>query len=194
MRMKSALSLALAGTLLFATAGILPAAEEVPPVDAELNDLSVANALGGRSVLQRIRSAPTVTAQRVDTPQDAATVEEALHVIALGEPFPLSQEDATTLRNILTRSSSYLASSKRCVFRANVRFAFSGEGAPLALVICFGCGELQVWDNDKLTSFSPVDPAYAELLSLTRKLFPDDRFFDRFNAETFWKEKPEPER
>lgn len=44
MRMKSALSLALAGTLLFATAGILPAAEEVPPVDAELNDLSVANA------------------------------------------------------------------------------------------------------------------------------------------------------
>jgi hypothetical protein len=176
----------------------------VAEMDAELNDLSVSNALGGPKVLDAIRTSPTITARRVDqkTARDRSAAEPPApptppaQLIALGEPFALPDELAQKLRKTLTSGKTYLGVPKRCPFRANVLLKFSTAGsAPVDLVLCFGCGELQVWQNEEFLAFSPFDNGYRELADFAKQAFPGDSYLTTISDEAFrerWLENQEP--
>lgn len=171
--------------LCFASA-LSPAADAIDP---EINDLSVSNALGGSHVLETIRGAPALRAQRVDTPgaeEDTAPSDEFPGLIELAAPVDVDPAIATKIRTILESASTYLAKPKRCRFRANVRLLFDAPGhPPVGIVLCFGCGELEVWQNGRLLAFSPFDPAYGGLLAASQEIFPDDEFLKSFSPEVF---------
>ncbi|GAB4170597.1 MAG: hypothetical protein Fur0032_09540 [Terrimicrobiaceae bacterium] len=156
---------------------------------SELNDLSVANALGGAEILQIIRSPAKILAQRVDTPgaeKNSEPSDEFPGIIELGAPVDVPSETAAKLRNILGNSATYLAVPKRCRFRANVRLIFEAASKPpVELIFCFGCGEVEIWQDGQLTAFSPFDPAYGEILAAAQEIFPNDEFLKSFSPEVF---------
>ncbi|MCX7869304.1 MAG: hypothetical protein N2322_05065, partial [Terrimicrobiaceae bacterium] len=107
----------------------------------EINDLSVSNALGGADVLETLRSAKQVTAQRVDEPeQEPRPGDPRPELVELGPPRPVPSQAAVRLREILGSASTYLAPPKRCQFRANVRCRWDDA----AIVLCFGCARFLV--------------------------------------------------
>jgi len=154
--------------------------------DDALDTLSSSIALGGQEVLAAVRSAPAVQVQRVDSPDPSTYAEgERPPILELGKPFPVPAEAAAELRKILTEGRTYLAPPKRCRFRANVRYLFEGTGSPVSLVLCFGCGELEVWRDGQMLAFSPFDAAYGRLLAVSQRLFPDDAFLAEFSPKVF---------
>jgi len=156
--------------------------------EPDLNDLSTANALGGPEVLDVVKNAQTVTAQRIDS-ELAESPEQAVDhpkIIILGEPFPVSKEETAALKHVFTQGSTYLSPSKTCEFRANVRYAFlAPPDRKVEMVLCFGCGELEVWQKGKFVSFGPFDGGYAEILAITKRIFPEDEFLAEFDATVF---------
>lgn len=175
----------LLGAALFSCGSLL--AQEV-----EMNDFSVANALGGPQILEAIRSATSVTAQRIDSKiaENRESADSNIVITTLGEPFPVPAEEADALKKVFTKSSTYLSPSKSCQFRANVRYAFiTSPDKKVEFVLCFGCGELEARENDKIVSFGPFDGGYGEILAITKRLFPDDEFLAKFDAEAF-KDRP----
>ncbi len=154
--------------------------------DDAMDALSSSIALGGQEVLAAVRSAPVVQVQRVDSPDPSTYAEgERPPLLELGKPFPVPTGDAVKLRKILMEGRTYLAPPKRCRFRANVRYFFEGSGSPVSVVLCFGCGELEVWRDAKMLAFSPFDSAYGKLLGVTQRLFPDDAFLAEFSPKVF---------
>lgn len=153
----------------------------LPP---ELNDLSVRNALGGADVLETLRHAKAVTAQRVDEPSpEPRPGDPRPDLIELSPPRPLSPEAADRLTQILGSASTYLAPPKQCQFRANVRCRWDD----VAIVFCFGCGELEVWKAGRMRSFASFDSAYGPLLEIFQAAFPEDSFLKEFSPEIFEK-------
>lgn len=152
-----------------------------------LNDLSAGIALGGPQILTTIRNAQTVTAQRIDSiPAEERQADTSRpQIVTLGEPFAVAPEEATALKAIFCQGATYLSPSKSCEFRANVRYGFVSGKDKAEIILCFGCGEMEVWHEGKLASFGPFDGGYGGLLTLTKKLFPGDRFFDQFSEEIF---------
>lgn len=153
-----------------------------------LNDLSVANAIGGQKIFDIVKNAKTVTAQRVDSKlaDTAELAEKHPEIIVLGEPFTLNATDAADIRKALTTSATYLSPSKSCVFRANVRYGFvQSADEKVEFVLCFGCGELEVWHKGEMVSFGPFDGGYAGLLDITKRIFPKDEFLAKFDARIF---------
>lgn len=156
--------------------------------DPELNDLSAGTALGGPEILAIIREAQTVTAQRIDS-KLAETRETAVahpEILILGEPFAVPAAEVEALKTVFGQGATYLSPSKTCEFRANVRYGFiAPEDRKIELVLCFGCGELEVWREGKLVSFGPFDGGYGEILAITKRLFPKDEFLAQFDATVF---------
>ena len=156
--------------------------------EPDLNDLSAGNALGGPEVLDIVKNAQTVTAQRIDS-ELAESPEKAVDhpkILILGQPFAVSKEEAAELKHVFSQSSTFLSPSKTCAFRANVRYGF--EAPPdrkVEMILCFGCCELEVWQKDKFVSFGPFDGGYAEILAITKRLFPQDDFLARFDPGVF---------
>lgn len=148
----------------------------------ELNDLSAGIALGGADVLTTIKNAETVTAQRIDsTPQD-----DAPRVLTeLGSPFNVPAAQATELKTAFSQGATYLSPSKNCQFRANVRYCFITPKDKVDIVLCFGCGEMEVWRGDNLVSFGPFDGGYGRILGITKELFPKDEFLAQFSEQVF---------
>ena len=157
--------------------------------DQALNDLSVGNALGGPPILASIRQASVVTAQRVDSKlaETAASAPEKIDLIELGEPIPVPAAEADALKSALTRSATHLSPTKSCEFRANVRYGFPAETKDqnVDVILCFGCGEFEIRQGDKMVSFGPFDGGYADLLAITQRIFPDDKFLKEFSPESF---------
>lgn len=155
--------------------------------ETNMNDLSAGTALGGAQILATIRNAETVTAQRVDSIPAEERKADTSHpqIVTLGEPFPVGSEDAAALKAIFCQGATYLSPSKSCEFRANVRYGFLSGQDKVEIILCFGCGEMEVWHEGKLASFGPFDGGYGGLLTLTKRQFPDDRFFDKFSEEVF---------
>jgi hypothetical protein len=156
-------------------------------MDPALNDLSVSNALGGREVLESIRNASGVRAQRVDSvaSEVGSPAPDPSELVLLGEPLPVPEKEAALLKKILTTNATFLAGPKRCKFRANVRYFFEGASPPVSLVLCFGCAELQVWSGGRMLSFTPFDSAYRSLLAQARRLFPGDPLLLTFHPTRF---------
>jgi hypothetical protein len=159
----------------------------LPGMDPALNDLSVSNALGGRGVLEAIRGAAAVRAQRVDSVSSevGSPPPDPSRLVPLGDPFPVPEKEAALLKKILTTNATFLAEPKRCKFRANVRYFFDGAPLPVSLVLCFGCAELQVWSDGQLLSFTPFDSAYPTLVEQARRLFPGDPLLASFHPTRF---------
>lgn len=154
----------------------------------KLNDLSVANAIGGQPIFDLVKNAKTVTAQRIDSKlaETAELAEKHPEIIVLGEPFKLNDADAAEIRKAFTTSATYISPSKSCVFRANVRYGFvKSPEEKVEFVLCFGCGELEVWHKGEMVSFGPFDGGYANLLDITKRLFPKDEFLAKFDARIF---------
>lgn len=173
--MKKALVLA------FVAAAILAVAQS-----PEMNELSASTALGGKAVYDAIRHASKVTVQRVDTvypPEDNPT--GPTKVIDLGEPFSVPTAQADALKDAFCSGKTYLSPSKACRFRANVRYGFEGAGDKVTLVLCFGCGEMEVWQKGQMVSFGPFDGGYGHILKLTQALFPKDEFLAQFDEKIF---------
>ncbi len=153
--------------------------------EGNMNDFSAANALGGPQILEGIRNATSVTAQRIDSKiaEDRESSDSNLVITTLGEPFPVPPAEAEALKKVFTTSSTYLSPSKSCQFRANVRYAFiTSPEKKVEFILCFGCGELEVKENGKVVSFGPFDGGYGEILEITKRLFPDDEFLAKFDA------------
>lgn len=152
------------------------------------NDLSAGIALGGPEVLATIREAETVTAQRIDSKlaENARTAPEHPELIILAPPFPVAPSEAAALKEVFTRGATYLSPSKTCEFRANVRYGFQAKpDRKVEIILCFGCGEMEVWSNGKFVSFGPFDGGYGDILAITKRLFPKDQFLARFTPEAF---------
>ncbi len=155
---------------------------------SKLNDFSVANAIGGQAIFDIVKNAGTVTAQRVDSKlaETAELAQKHPEIIVLGEPFKLDAADAADIRKAFTTSATYISPSKSCVFRANVRYAFiQSPTEKVEFVLCFGCGELEVWHKGEMVSFGPFDGGYANLLEITKRIFPKDEFLAAFDAKIF---------
>jgi len=152
--------------------------------DVDLNQLSASNALGGIEVYNTIKNAQTITAQRVDS-KKTDKPEKPPELIILGEPFLVPAKEADLLKKIFTTGTTYVAPSKACLFRANVRYAFSTADSKVELVLCFGCGEVEIWQNGKMVSFSPFDAAYEQILNVTKAIFPKDEFLNKFTVQVF---------
>jgi hypothetical protein len=148
----------------------------------DLNDLSAGTALGGPDVLATIKNAETVTAQRIDSiPQ-----EKAPRILTeLGPPFTVPTAEAAALKSAFSQGATYLSPSKTCQFRANVRYGFVTAKDKISIVLCFGCGEMEVWRGDNLVSFGPFDGGYGRILEITKQLFPKDEFLAKFSEQTF---------
>jgi len=157
--------------------------------EEDFNALTVSSALGGRDIYEALRDAKKVTAQRVDTVRDEMRPDEAKEgpeLYVLGEATTLDAEKTEQLKKIFMAGGTYLSSSKACRFRANIRFVFTPPaGDPVDLVLCFGCAEIEIWRKSALVSFTPFDPAYAELLTLVRGVFPNDEFMKQFKPDAF---------
>ncbi len=155
--------------------------------EADLNQLSASTALGGADVLATIQNAQTVTAQRVDSVAPKTdTGETSMPTLKiLGEPFPVPAEEGAALKQAFADGKTYLSPSKSCQFRANVRYTFATSTDKIEFVLCFGCGELEVWRADKLVSFGPFDGGYANILEITQRLFPKDEFIAKFTPASF---------
>jgi hypothetical protein len=156
--------------------------------DSALNDLSVGNALGGPEILEIVKSAGTVTAQRIDSElaDTKELAEEHPKIIDLGKPFDVPAAEAEALKAVFTESATYLSPSKTCTFRANVRYGFvAGPDRKAEMVLCFGCGELEVWHKGRMVAFGPFDGGYGKLLAITKQLFPKDEFLAAFTEEVF---------
>jgi len=154
----------------------------------KLNDLSVSTALGGPEILEVVKNAKTITAQRVDSKVAESEAEAVKHpeLIILDEPVAVTGKESDDLRAALTSGSTYLSTSKRCVFRANVRYAFiASPEEKVEFVLCFGCGEMEVWHKGKMVSFGPFDGGYARLLDVTKRIFPKDEFIAAFDTKIF---------
>jgi len=157
-------------------------------LDAELNALSVSNALGGQEAYAILQNADRATVQRVDSVLEASPSTSAPQrgdLVTLGEPFRVPAPQFEELKKILTSSSTYVASPKTCQFRANARYVFYRGKDSLAFILCFGCGEMEVWRGDAFSSFGPFDAAYGDLLTVTQALFPKDEFLAAFSAKQF---------
>lgn len=154
----------------------------------KLNDLSVSTAIGGPEILEIVKNAKTITAQRIDS-KVAETEEQAIkhpELIILAEPVTVTGQEAEDVRRAFTSSATYLSPSKSCVFRANVRYAFIlSPERKMEFVLCFGCGELEVWHKGEMVSFGPFDGGYAGLLDVTKRIFPKDEFIAAFDAKVF---------
>lgn len=150
--------------------------------DPDLNDLSAGVALGGPDVLNTIKNAETVTAQRIDSnpPETGPRV-----LTELGSPFTVPPEQAAALKAAFSQGKTYLSPSKSCQFRANVRYGFVTPKDKIELGLCFGCGELEVWRGKDLVSFGPFDGGYGGILAITKELFPKDEFLAAFSEKTF---------
>ncbi len=150
--------------------------------EVDLNDLSASTALGGPDVLATIKTAETVTAQRIDS----TPPEKGPRVITeLGSPFTVPAEQAAALKSAFSQGATYLSPSKTCQFRANVRYGFVTPKDKIEIVLCFGCGELEVWRGKDLVSFGPFDGGYGRILAITKQLFPQDEFLAAFTDEAF---------
>jgi hypothetical protein len=154
----------------------------------KLNDLSVSNAIGGPEILNIVKNAKTITAQRVDS-KIAETEEQAVkhpELIIVDQPVNVTGPEAEDVRKAFTTSATYLSPSKTCIFRANVRYAFIlSPEQKVEFVLCFGCGELEVWHKGQMVSFGPFDGGYANLLDVTKRIFPRDEFIAAFDPKTF---------
>ena len=156
--------------------------------ELDRNALSAGVALGGPDVLATIREAETVTAQRIDSElaESPLTAPEHPELILLGPAFPVGRSEAEGLKEVFTRGATYLSPSKTCEFRANVRYGFfAPPDRKVEIILCFGCGEMEVWFNEKFVSFGPFDGGYGEILALTKQVFPEDGFLARFTPEAF---------
>lgn len=157
-------------------------------LDPELNELSVTNALGGPEAYDILSNAERATMQRVDSVLETVPSSSAPQrgdLITLGDPSIVPQAQFEELRKILLSSSTYVAPPKLCQFRANVRYVFYRGNSSLAFILCFGCGEMEVWHNDSFSAFGPFDASYGRLLAVTQALFPDDKFLAEFDAGKF---------
>lgn len=167
---------------------LLLSASAVLAQSPTLHDLSVSTALGGPEILDIVKTAKTITAQRVDS-KVAETQEQAIkhpELIILGEPLTISGKEAEDVRKCFTSNATYLSPSKTCVFRANVRYSFvRSPEDKVDFVLCFGCGELEVWHKGEMVSFGPFDGGYADLLNVTKQIFPKDEFIAAFDAGNF---------
>lgn len=156
--------------------------------EPDLNDLSAGTALGGPEILAIVKEAKTVTAQRIDS-ELAETREAAVEhprILILGEPFEVPAGEAAALKGVFGQGSTYLSPSKTCEFRANVRYGFvAPDDRKIEMVLCFGCGELEVWRDGKMVSFGPFDGGYGEILAITKRIFPKDEFLAQFDATVF---------
>lgn len=150
--------------------------------DPDLNELSASTALGGKDVFATIRDAETVTAQRIDS---TAQEQGPQIVTELGAPFTVPSSEAAALKKAFTQGKTFLSPSKNCKFRANVRYSFATSKDKVSLVLCFGCGELEVWRGSELVSFGPFDGGYANILAITKQLFPKDEFIAAFTEKGF---------
>lgn len=147
--------------------------------------------LAAPDVLAIVKGATAITAQRVDTvfnddPKIPLAERADQELKVLGDPVPVPEPFAAELKRLFTQGATYLADSKRCRFRANVRYVFTGANADKAdIVLCFGCGELEVWKGGEMVAFSPFDARYAELLKVAQEIFPKDAFLAEFDPAVF---------
>lgn len=166
----------------------LAVASSALALDDELNALSVSNALGSKDAYALLQNADRATVQRVDSVLESAPSASAPQrgdLVTLGDPFPVPIPQLEELKKILLNSSTYVAPPKICQFRANVRYVFYQGDKSLAFILCFGCGEMEVWLGDDFSAFGPFDAAYGQLLTVTQALFPKDEFLAAFTAGKF---------
>ena len=95
-------------------------------------------------------------------------------------PDLLAEKDSIKLSRIFLDEKSYKinfddGSLKLCEFNPGLAFRFYKGKEVLDILLCFQCDEIKFYHNQKLLGQADVDPARADLVNLSKQLFPKDK-------------------
>jgi hypothetical protein len=150
-------------------AGLLVALPGCEPGDDRLADV-----FGSPETIATVRSAETVTAQRLVA--NSFHREKSSAYETQGQPIELSAAQQARLKKILLDAGSYdFESAKGCMPMYGVRLRFEGAaGKTVDVLLCFQCKTLAVYDDDRDVGGEDFDRVSDELAGLMKELFPDD--------------------
>jgi hypothetical protein len=67
--------------------------------------------------------------------------------------------------------------TKLCGFAPEVAVRFNNTGVTSEVLLCYACGEFEVWSAGRLRQAGDFERREAELAGFARRMFPDDRAF-----------------
>ena len=128
---------------------------------------------GGAATIETIQNATSVNAFRLK-PSSEYHAHLSEYEMTSG-PVVVPADAASTLRSILLDTSTYeWDAAKACMPVYGVRIQFKLGAEEVDVLFCFECDILGVYDNGAPMGGEDFDDAREEILSVIRKLFPDD--------------------
>lgn len=128
------------------------------------------------SILENIRQARTIKAQRMNRVRFTTPEAPRLEYEPVAEAFDIDAETREELKSLLTTPSSYNldAGAKACIMNFGMRLIVDSEGAPLEIWICLSCSHLLIYRGDSLLVSADVGPSEEQWAEMARRLFPND--------------------
>lgn len=143
---------------------------------------SVESIVGGVEVyklIAELHKAKTCEVYRVDDSypgENRLNKANKIHgFFVLSEVHPMKDDAREALSQILLKPNTYFeyAVPIDCAFRPGIAFRFTSETTEVDLLVCFSCNELRYYLDGKSAGESYFKS--ADILTLTKKLFPDDK-------------------
>jgi hypothetical protein len=133
---------------------------------------------GGSDGLQVVLRAERVEAYRV-APLHKMPKDDDPKTIGgagmLSGPVTVDETSRRELAEILRNPGTYdWNSAKGCKFDPGVVIRFASETTTIDVVFCFHCEELQVWRDGARVGGEDFDAAAARLVTIMKRIFPDD--------------------
>jgi hypothetical protein len=136
---------------------------------------------GGRQLFDFFVASQQVTAQRVHWRSDYKISADELSNYNRQKTVPVSSSQAARLKRLLQKSCSYYQGSnvKSCLPDYGVVLTFRSGQHAVQVAICFQCNMLGIFDGGdddarRVNSISDFDPMRGSLVSIIKKIFPDD--------------------
>ena len=187
MRWYSYLPLAtLAGCAAIAAGGCARESSSAATRDVGSVDQRVVELFGGAESTGNILAPTKVEAFRVDgRPGERSQTSKPFYGYPIvGAPVQVDADTSEELAEILMDANIYdWDLRKKCEFMPGVALRFTSAGSPTEVLFCFSCDELMVVRDGKKVGYEDFDPARGRLLTIVKRLFPEDEKIQQLKDE-----------
>jgi hypothetical protein len=135
---------------------------------------------GSMDNLNAMKSATKVSACRieeppVDTRGQRISADKFLANHVEREWIDVSPAQFDQIHELLSAPNrNFFGSSKECIPHYGVRVRFERDGETIDVNLCFACKQLAVVRDGEIVGEGDFDLVNRELVTISRKLFPDD--------------------
>ena len=131
---------------------------------------------GGEQAFEIFQQPKTVQAYRLNGHNRVSPPTKGIDGYeVLSGGVAVSEEHAGELKKILTDPDIYYWDrAKACVFSPGVAIIYTSEKGSLDVLLCFGCDQIDIYQNGKRVGGEDFDKAREAIVAVVKKMFPDD--------------------